>query len=112
MARQKWKELLIHMLRLYTLLVTLITVLIIVLGNWLDHGRVFSYEAFFSLLLYALIILADSTLKNRSLRVGLLSVPAAFVQLIGYGTGFLRAWWQRCVLGRGEFEAFKKNFYK
>ena len=64
------------------------------------------------LLLYALIILADSTLKNRSLRVGLLSVPAAFVQLIGYGTGFLRAWWQRCVLGRGEFEAFKKNFYK
>ena len=31
MTRQKWKELLIRALRLYTLLVTLITVLMIVL---------------------------------------------------------------------------------
>ena len=48
MTRQKWKELLIRALRLYTLLVTLITVLMIVLGNLLDRGRVFSYDAFFS----------------------------------------------------------------
>ena len=64
------------------------------------------------LLLYSLLIFMDSSVKNKSLKVGGLSVPAAFVQLIGYGTGFLRAWWERCVLGRGEFEAFKKNFYK
>ena len=64
------------------------------------------------LALFSLIILADSTLQNHSLGVGLRSVAAAFVQLNGYGTGFLRSWWQRCVLGRGEFEAFKKNFYK
>ena len=31
---------------------------------------------------------------------------------IGYGTGFWRAWWERCILGRNEFEAFRKNFYK
>jgi len=55
MKRQKWKELLIHTLRLYTLLVTLITVLMIILGNLLDRGRVFSYDAFFSPLVYALI---------------------------------------------------------
>ena len=55
MARQKWKELLIHIIRLYTLLVTLITVLMIILGNLLDRGRVFSYEAFVSPLVYALI---------------------------------------------------------
>lgn len=55
MKRQKWKELLIHALRLYTLLVTLITVLMIILGNLLDRGRVFSYDAFFSPLIYALI---------------------------------------------------------
>ena len=36
----------------------------------------------------------------------------AYVQLLGYGTGFIRAFWRRCVLGKGEFEAFKKNFYK
>lgn len=64
------------------------------------------------LVLYALLIFVDSATVNHSCRVGLLSVPAAFIQLIGYGTGFLRSWWQRCVLGRGEFEAFTKNFYK
>ena len=61
---------------------------------------------------YSIIIFIDSTLRNRSLWVGLLSVIAAFVQLIGYGTGFIRCWWQRCLLGRDEFEAFKTNFYK
>ena len=41
-----------------------------------------------------------------------MSVPASFIQLTGYGTGFLRAWWSRCVRGEEEEkEAFKKNFY-
>ena len=62
--------------------------------------------------LFILLILADSTIRNSSLKIGLLSVAASFVQLIGYGTGFLRAWWQRCVRGKDEFEAFKNNFYK
>ena len=64
------------------------------------------------IVLYALIIFADSALKSRSLRVGLLSVPAAFVQLMGYGMGFIKAWWKRCVKGEDEFTAFEKNFYK
>lgn len=64
------------------------------------------------LLLFSLIILIDATARNRSLHVGLLSVVASFIQLTGYGSGFLRSWWQRCILGRDEFEAFKKNFYK
>ena len=64
------------------------------------------------LLLYSLIICIDSTLKNRSLWVGLLSVPAAFVQLMGYGLGFIESWWKRCVLKRDEFQAFEKTFYK
>ena len=63
-------------------------------------------------LFFSLFILVDSTVRTRSLQVGLLSVPAAFVQLTGYGSGFLRAWWARCILGRGEMEAFRKNFYK
>ncbi|MBR3243583.1 MAG: hypothetical protein IKF90_12935, partial [Parasporobacterium sp.] len=55
MTGQKRKEMVIHALRLYTLLVTLITVLMMILGNLLDHGRVFSYDAFVSPLVYALI---------------------------------------------------------
>ena len=50
------------------------------------------------IILYALLILVDSSIRNRSLIVGLVSVPSSFVQLIGYGIGFLEAWWQRCVL--------------
>jgi len=64
------------------------------------------------LLLYALIICTDSTITNKSLYVGLLSIPAAFVQLMGYGFGFLESWWKRCVRKQDEFTAFEKNFYK
>ena len=64
------------------------------------------------IVLYALMILADSSLQNHSLRIGLLSVAAAFVQLTGYGLGFFNAWWKRCVRGGNEFSAFDKTFYK
>lgn len=64
------------------------------------------------LLLFSLIVLVDASVRERSVGVGLRAVAASFVQLTGYGSGFLRAWWTRCVLGRGEFEAFRKNFYK
>jgi glycosyltransferase involved in cell wall biosynthesis len=53
------------------------------------------------LLLYALLVCLDSSVRNHSLRIGCYSIATSFVQLIGYGTGFLRAWWMRCVLRRG-----------
>ena len=64
------------------------------------------------LLLYCLLLLIDSTIQNKSLKVGLLSIPAAFTQLMGYGFGFIESWWKRCVLKQDEFTAFEKNFYK
>lgn len=65
------------------------------------------------LLLYSSAIAVDSGIRNGSVKVGLLSVPASFIQLIGYGTGFVRAWWLRCVCGRNEeLQAFKENFYE
>jgi hypothetical protein len=65
------------------------------------------------LLAFSLIICIDSALSNRNLKIGLLSVLASFIQLLGYGTGFIRAWWARCVMGRNEeLQAFKKSFYK
>ena len=64
------------------------------------------------IILYSLIIFTDSSIKNKSLKVGLLSVPAAFVQLMGYGFGFIESWWKRCVMKKDEFQAFEKNFYK
>ena len=64
------------------------------------------------LLFYSSVIFIDSSIRNRSLWVGLLSIPAAFVQLMGYGFGFIESWWKRCVLKQDEFQAFEKTFYK
>ena len=64
------------------------------------------------LLLFALLIGIDATRREHSLGVGCRAVAAAFVQLLGYGSGYLRAWWQCRVLHSGEFEAFSDSFYQ
>ena len=92
MKNKKLKEFLIRMLRLYTLQVTLITVLLIVLGTLLDRDRVFGYEAFLSPLIYALIgtavALITHTEKELSVRgliirevITLLMIEAAVIFL-------------------------------
>lgn len=76
-------------------------------------GALVSGYALLPLLLYAVLVCIDSAIQNRSLRIGIYSVAASYIQLLGYGSGFLRAWWARCVRGgKEETEAFKKNFYK
>lgn len=69
--------------------------------------------ALLPLLLFSLLVFIDSSIRNRSIKIGFLSIWASFIQLIGYGTGFIRAWWLRCVCGRNEeLQAFKENFYE
>lgn len=63
-------------------------------------------------LLYSIVLFLHSTVLNGSLKVGLLSVIASFVQLTGYGAGFIVAFWKRIILRKDEFSAFEKNFYK
>ena len=60
---------------------------------------------------YVALVFVDATVVYKSVKIGALSVAAAFVQLMGYGFGFLEAWWKRCVKGESEFQAFEKNFY-
>ena len=94
-------------------------------GEWLDAyglrptdnmhqgvGMVFCVLALLPLLFYSLLIFIDSSIRNRSLWVGLLSIPAAFVQLMGYGFGFIESWWKRCILKKDEYQAFERTFYK
>ena len=64
------------------------------------------------ILLFSLVIFIDSSIQDRSLPIGFISIGAAFVQLFGYGFGFISAWWKRCILGHDEFHAFEKTFYK
>jgi GT2 family glycosyltransferase len=62
--------------------------------------------------LYALAVFADASIQNRSMKIGALSVVAAFTQLIGYGTGFIGAAFRRYVLKKENKDAFMANFYK
>jgi glycosyltransferase involved in cell wall biosynthesis len=64
------------------------------------------------LVIYAFMLMVDGSLRSKSLITGFLSVPAGFIQLVGYGLGFIHAFIVRNILGRGEFKAFSRNFYK
>lgn len=58
--------------------------LLLALFPLLGKVLTFLYSAFF------FIIFLDSSIKTRSIQVGLLSILAAFVQLTAYGLGFVR----------------------
>lgn len=50
------------------------------------------------LALYCLMLFGASAIKNKSLKIALLSVVTGFVQLNGYGCGFIKAFWSKVVL--------------
>ena len=64
------------------------------------------------LLIFSVLIFIDSSIQNKSLKIGTISIVSSFIQLTGYGSGFLIAWWKRCVRGKSSFSAFEKSFYK
>ena len=61
---------------------------------------------------YFMIIFIDSSIKNRSVRVGAISIVSGFIQLFGYGTGFIKAVWQKLILKKSiESRSKIKNMY-
>ena len=84
------------------------------LMHYVDRDQFYwmCFAPWIPIILYSMVICADSTIRNKSLKVGLLSIPAAFVQLMGYGLGFIESWWKRCILKQDEFQAFERTFYK
>ncbi len=73
---------LVHLLPAAFVLGNVLLVLLGLLHHWLW---------FLPILLYITMVFTDSLIKNKSLKVALLSVPAAYCQLFGYGLGFLSA---------------------
>lgn len=51
--------------------------------------------------LYALLLFVAALWSTKSLKIALMAVPASFIQLWGYGAGFLRAWFTKILLRRG-----------
>ncbi|MCF8365346.1 MAG: glycosyltransferase [Bacteroidales bacterium] len=61
---------------------------------------------------HILLLFLDATIKNKSISIGFLSIVTSYIQLFSYGMGFIKASWKRVILGKDEFSAFNKNFYK
>lgn len=84
---------LVHMLpALFTLAVALIVLGALACSVLLPAWT--AAAALSPLALWALAIFTDSTIKSKNPWIGLLSIAASFIQLIGYGSGFIRAWWK------------------
>lgn len=64
------------------------------------------------LVLLFLVVFVDAAFKEHSVLVGLLSIIAVTVQMIGYGSGFIAASGWYFAARKGDFRAFEKNFYK
>lgn len=50
------------------------------------------------LIVYICAIAGGAWVKNKSVSVAVLAVFAAFIQLFGYGCGFLKAFWNKVVM--------------
>lgn len=102
---------LVHLLPMvFTIGVLGLVVVAIVLGITIPGSNLW-WIALLPIAVYCLLLLVDSTFRNKSLKIGFTSVVAAFVQLMGYGFGFIGAWWKRCVRAQDEYQAFEKTFY-
>lgn len=55
------------------------------------------------ILVHVALIFLDSSIKNKSVSIGFLSVITSYIQLLGYGFGFLRSIWVQKVLRSTEF---------
>ena len=65
----------------------------------------------FPIILYVLLVFADSYIKNENLDVAGLSIITAYTQLFGYGIGFLKSYISVYGNKTDEYEVFEKGFY-
>ncbi len=61
--------------------------------------------------LYFFLIFFVSSFKNRSLKIGYLSIVAVWKQFFGYGTGFINSYFKICILKRNPQETFPELFF-
>lgn len=61
---------------------------------------------------YIVLLFADSLVKNKSLQVAALSLVACFIQLYGYGIGFIESFVEKIILSKGleDIETLRKMY--
>jgi len=57
--------------------------------------------AILPIVLYAAMLWLDALRSTRSLKIASMAVVTSFVQLLSYGSGFIRAWVWKILLGHG-----------
>ncbi len=62
--------------------------------------------------IYFFLVLVFSTVKNKSVKIGFLSIIAVWRQFMGYGHGFLESFVKLRVLKKKPEEAFPELFFK
>ncbi|MBN2611136.1 MAG: glycosyltransferase [Bacteroidales bacterium] len=91
-----------------TYLVPLLFLIYLVAGILMVAVNKFLFLAFCcSIALYALAVFTDSSIKNKSVIVGAMSVFAAYEFLTGYGLGLIYNIFRRLIFGRKEIERAK-----
>lgn len=102
-SRHKGALKLVHLLPMFFVIGVPISIILGIFAHWIFY---------LALPTYMLVVLTDSTIKTRSLRVGILSVLASLIQITGYGLGFLTALFYKVTRKNKKYVAFKKTFYK
>ena len=74
-------------------------------------GILFGFWFLLPLVLWVAMVFLDATVRNASPIGGLIAVIASFIQLYGYGSGFLSAWWSVCIRGKDQYGVFSNGFY-
>ncbi len=64
-------------------------------------GSFFCKWLIIPLVVYLLALWIGGIISTKSLKTGSLGVAAALVQLVGYGTGFIKAYFSKIILGKG-----------
>ncbi len=75
-------------------------------------GIIYGWLFLLPLAIYVTVILADATLKTKSVAVGFMAVLAMFIQFFGYGYGFLKATIYIHWLEKDPQKQFPRLFFK
>lgn len=74
---------LVHWFPSFFLIGIFLTLILFFFNKWLGLAGVLGYS------LYFILIGIEGFFKTKSTMVSVLSIPSAFIQMVGYGSGFL-----------------------
>ena len=75
--------------------------LFVLFGIGLLIASFFNYWFFIPLAVYFILLFIASLFSTKNLKIATLALPASIIQLAGYGTGFIRAYFWKIILRHG-----------